>query len=199
MSHDQMEASKDTESAEMKRKRFLLITVGSAFIFGGLVMFLINEFILNKSDSYKFIVSKSYQDRLKDQLLNGGVQPKGDAQLITSAYYTYLGNKEPTQSGFKEKYIAGAWYTMSELENYFKVIKDASGLTSDEIYIYLCPGIYPAGTINPINHKNVGGKFTTSMVFFKDTSSILQNGSQVLFFKSNNNCLGVYNWGDLEP
>lgn len=178
---------------------FKLMPTLAGLMMGALIMFLINKFILYNSDTYDFVPSKLYKERLESQIRDGGAQSKGDAETFTSAYRTYLASKEPTEPEFNKKYIAGTWYTMSEIENYFEVIKDASGLKSDEIRVYVCPGIYPTGTQNPINSKDVGDKFTGSLIFFKTPFNILPTGATKLNLKGNANCLGVYNWGDLEP
>ncbi len=185
----------DLKSIKLKKRNFIIGLI--SFAFGVIFMILLYEIVLKpkKSDSYSFIPVAASQAKVKD----GGVASRGVSETFTSAYYSYLRTKEPIETEFNKRFTAATWYSMSELENFFKSIKDDTNLESEQIRVYVCPTVYPAGTINPYNHKDVSNRITSSLAFFKSPSTIFKPGTSELHFKGNPNCLGVYNWGDLEP
>lgn len=168
-----------------------------SFALGAIFMILLHEIVLKptKSESYSFVPVTASQVKVKD----GGVVSRGESESFTSAYYTYLRTKEPIETEFNKKFTAATWYSMSELENFFKSMKDDTGLPSNQIRVYVCPSVYPAGTINPYNHRDVSFRLISSLAFFQSPYNIFKPGTRELYLKGNPNCIGVYNWGDLEP
>lgn len=177
--------------------RTLVITSLASFVLGSIFVFALNIYISKpvKKDEFSFIPIEKSQLKIKD----GGVASRGESETFTKAFYSYLWSKEPIESEFNKKFTAATWYSMSELENFFKVIKDNTGLNSTQIRVYVCPAVYPANTINPFNQKDVSGRFSTTLAFFQAPYNVFKQDTKELYLKGNANCLGLYNWGDLEP
>lgn len=160
------------------------------------------EVMESKTASFSFTEDQAIQQRfiaLQNGGLFGGALPKPEAANFSTVYRDYLLSKETDSAEFKKKYVAGTYFTIGELENYFAVIKGNNpGISSKDIRVYLCPIKYPAGTFNPINTQNVGDKIATCIIFLKDPYGFTPGGGAPVI-NGNSNFLGAYNWGDLEP
>ncbi|MBI3139722.1 MAG: hypothetical protein HYZ15_14180 [Sphingobacteriales bacterium] len=167
------------------------------FFLGGAFVFFIkgNGGKPQKADEYSFTPVESLQKKMKD----GGTVPRTESETFTGEFLKYMRVKEPDPAEFDRKFTAATWYSMTELENYFKAIKDETGLLSTQIRIYVCPAVYSQGTTNPYNQRDVSGRMTTTLAFFQAPFTIFKPGTKELYLKGNPNCLGLYNWGDLEP
>jgi hypothetical protein len=142
---------------------------------------------------------KRMQEQLAAEKMAGGPKPKSLAQIYTTEYAKYLALKEPASADFKKRYVAGAHFTLTELQAYFDVIKEIAGPDSNSVRVYVCPGLYEPSTTNPYNQRAVGEKLSSCLVFMKPPYDIYDATNKKMNINGNGNCLGVYNWADLEP
>jgi hypothetical protein len=185
-----MESNSKTKNTNVKR----LLSFLGVFILGVFVMFLYNKFSDRKKNIAKYTVDSKAQKRFRD----GGPVSKPSAKNYTWLYYDYLTSKEPVPANFAKRFVGGAYYTITELENYFSVIKgDNPSIDPGDIRVYFCPLVYPTNTTNPFNRLRVDDKIATTMVFMKPPYNFLSGGKPNI--DGNPYCLGAYNWGDLEP
>ncbi len=138
------------------------------------------------------------QKEIADML--GGPVTKQFAQNSALLFKSYLQLKEPVSAEFNKRYVAGSYYNMAELETYFNSIKNTSGLRAENIRVYVAPFVYPQGTTHTYSNgvsRNVEYRISSGLIFMSSPNSILNGGN--IYIDGNPNCLGAYNWGDLEP
>lgn len=183
---------KPVQQPAFTRQQFFT-AIGVSFALGGLLLFFGTQLFFSKS-GLPFIQSKKHiQQRF------GGPISKKDAQRFTDEFSSYLRFVDP--EGSKVGYTAGTYFTAEEIGNYLiQLNRDNPGTDAADIKLYFCLSMYPNQTYNPVTGRKITGpKLGSCIVATKNSANLVRPGTDKLAIENNPDCLGGYNWGNLEP
>jgi hypothetical protein len=123
------------------------------------------------------------------------------AKAIVGKLRDTLNNRlGPTYSGL---HTGGIKFKLTEIKAYIddiirKAQAEPTPIDPATLNLYICPGVYPAGTQAPHGGASIEKHMTAILIIPKNGNPIFDTQTRKLTLQSQD-MLGAFNWGDLEP